>query len=338
MSDQKIILEVLSKFVDKVFQQGLKIKPVLNGTIYQVSDVMQCTAIDHSHEDTINDGNAYVLQDIELIKKTFDYFDVRCGYLQEAKKRVKLNENGIFEPKEIQLAGSIELNLNLNFAKFFKFVSNDELRPEMNGIYIDTKKGNAVSTDAHQLIWGKVCEPSEINPFIIKPDLCKILASLKIDKVKIFKTPVSRTFELIFQYKGIHFVVVDNVIDARFPDYFAVIPQNNFYMKTSKKELIDVINSALPYANKGTNCISLFLESDSIRATAKDTDFNRYYEDTIKGICTASHVFGVDGKLLLRALNASDSTEVSISYSDNSSCAIIIEGTNENILVFIRTK
>lgn len=125
--------------------------------------------------------------------------------------------------------------------KAFNFVGKDDLRPVMNGVYID--KNCVVSTDAH-IMYKKQFE-HEISPenMILNAFTCQL-----IDNVKV-----------IYKYNNKFIALLDCgtiitycTIDAKFPNYNAVIPtefEGSFTLNcasTEFKEALKLNYSELP--------------------------------------------------------------------------------------------
>ena len=65
------------------------------------------------------------------------------------------------------------------------------------------------------------------------------------------------------------------LIEAKFPDFNAVIPTNNQNkMIVNREELISALRRLSIFANKTTNQIVLNIQDKSLTITAQDLDFN----------------------------------------------------------------
>ena len=153
--------------------------------------------------------------------------------IKSANGRYKLaGENGEDFPKIPEMEGTESFKMEewqlLEAVGLTAFAtSNDELRPAMTGVYLlsEGKKKTFVATDAHKLSKVEVTtqQESDINESVIIPK--KTLSILKNNlnegTVRISMNKANVFFEL-----G-ELTIIGRLIDARYPDYNAVIPTDN---------------------------------------------------------------------------------------------------------------
>jgi DNA polymerase-3 subunit beta len=138
-----------------------------------------------------------------------------------------------------------------------QFVSHDDLRPAMTGIYLSFEdyKCKVVATNAHLCIiqnnilyfladeYGK---PFEEYGIIISPSAFKkVLAQSNFNMLKI--EIVNETTAIISDDIEIE------LIDANFPNYKVVIPEYKTYMSFERKDLIQAVKEVETAANKSTH-------------------------------------------------------------------------------------
>src|SRR5690606_27344906 len=72
------------------------------------------------------------------------------------------------------------------------------------------------------------------------------------------------------------------LIDAKFPDYNAVIPaQNPFLLTIDRGELISSLRRVSVFASKGTSQVVFDINGNSINISAQDVDFSYEGNETL---------------------------------------------------------
>ncbi len=218
--------------------------------------------------------------------------------------------------------------------------SNDELRPAMSGVYfqVDFTKLILVATDAHKLVkytYGGLS--SEVSTSFIIPK--KALNLLK--GVLTAGEEVQMSFNkanAFFQFGDTHLVC--RLIDARYPDYNAVIPVDNpNVLSISRTDFLNSLKRIAIYANKTTNQVILNINDGSLTVSAQDLDFSN--EATEQLSCTfngdAMNI-GFNAKFLVEMLNVLESEEVRLEMSTSTRAGILLpmeEVEGEDILMLV---
>ena len=203
--------------------------------------------------------------------------------------------------------------------------SADELRPAMTGVYyqIDMNKLICVATDAHKLVKFSTHHlAGEVSTtFIVPKKALNLLknalppndgVTLSFNKANAF-----------FSFGNIHLVC--RLIDARYPDYNAVIPVDNPNLMTVNR--IDFQNSLKRiaiYANKTTNQVVLDISDKSLTISAQDLDFSN--EATEQMACTyegGAMKIAFNAKFLVEMLGVLESDEVKMEFSTPSRAGIL---------------
>ena len=177
-------------------------------------------------------------------------------------------------------------------------VSGDTLRPAMTGVYFELSKNGItfVSTDAHRLVRFRrddVPCPTAEGFVVPKKPLQQLRATLPADDS-----------QLQLSYNSSHLFVTSSrlsmscrLIDAKFPDYKAVIPTDNPYKLTiNRNDFISALRRVSIFANKTTNQVVLDIAGNSLQLSAQDIDFS--YEGKEKLNCQYS---GEDMKIAFNA-------------------------------------
>lgn len=161
--------------------------------------------------------------------------------------------------------------------------ADDELRPVMNGIFFDiaTDKITMVATDAHRLVRYTNTSVSAAEPisFILPKKPATLLKNiLGKDDNEVVITFGQKNAKFEFGQT----IVVCRQIEGRFPNYNAVIPQNNQHVVVvDRQTLINACKRVAVFANTGTSLLKLALSENQIKISAQDIDFSTSAEETI---------------------------------------------------------
>lgn len=210
--------------------------------------------------------------------------------------------------------------------------SNDELRPAMTGVYfqVDFNKLTCVATDAHKLVKITTHQlAGEVATSFIVPK--KALNLLKN------ALPANDTVTISFNKANAFFAfgqmnLVCRLIDARYPDYNAVIPVDNPNVMTANRaDFQNSLKRIAIYANKTTNQVVLDVSDKSLTVSAQDLDFSN--EATEQMSCTfdgAPLRIAFNAKFLVEMLTVLDCEEVRMEFSTPSRAGILTPVEEEN--------
>ena len=153
--------------------------------------------------------------------------------------------------------------------------ADDELRPIMNGVYINIEPASItfVATDAHKLVKYSSEQPSELTAaFILPKKPANLLKGMLLKE----EAPVKVSFDsknVLFNLKN--HTLVCRLIEGSYPNYNAVIPSNNpNHVRVDRVELLNGIRRVAVCSNQSTNLIKMDIESSTINLTAQDLDFS----------------------------------------------------------------
>ncbi len=239
--------------------------------------------------------------------------------------------------EEVKLASSI---LNKGVTKTLFAVSNDELRPAMTGVYfqLDSNGITFVATDAHKLVKYNQGDVKGANATFIVPK--KALNLLKA------VVPNNDT-EVSVQYnKSNAFFSFDNIqlicrlIDAKYPDYNAVIPKENPNLLTiSKDDFYASLRRTSIFSNKTTHQVVLKMAGSELTVSAQDLDFSNEASEKLSCDYQGNPMeIGFNAKFLLEMLGALDSSDINIELSTPNRAGIIRpmeKDENEDLLMLV---
>lgn len=184
------------------------------------------------------------------------------------------------ETKTIGLAASL---LYTGITKSIFAVSNDELRPAMNGVFfqVDEKGITFVATDAHKMvrIIGREVDAEESGSFIIPKKALNLLKAI---------VPMSDMQVNIAYNSNNAFFEIDNVnmvcrfIEQKFPDYNAVIPKENpNNLVVNRLELLSSLRRTTIFSNKTTNQVIFKITGQELNISSQDLDFANEANETL---------------------------------------------------------
>lgn len=210
--------------------------------------------------------------------------------------------------------------------------ADDELRPVMNGIFFDLadNKATLVATDAHRLVRytnTAIQVPEPVSFILPKKPATLLRQVLQKEEGDV----VINVGEKNVQFNFGQVVIVCRQIEGRFPNYNAVIPQNNQNkVIVDRQTLINACKRVSYFANTGTSLLKLALSNDQIKLSAQDIDFSTSAEETIA--CDYSGMpmaIGFKAPFLIEILSTITSSDVVLELADPARAGLILPSENE---------
>lgn len=217
-------------------------------------------------------------------------------------------------PAQIESPSSFEMEesvLSKAINKTLFAVGDDELRPAMCGVYIKLDENGLtfVSTDTHKFAKYKRGETKakKVSSYIIPRKPLSLLKNiLTTGKVKLQYNNSNVLFEIDKTS------IICRLIDAKYPNYEAVIPKNNPNILTIGREIfLNSIRRVSVFSNKRENTISLSFKGQELTIAAEDIDYANEATETLK--CNykgADMSIGFSAKLLIDILSQIETDEV----------------------------
>ncbi len=279
---------------------------------------------------------------------TFDIDDKSYGIeITTENGKYKLSgENGddfprIPVPEDVKHVELPTETLSRAIAHTLFAVSSDELRQAMTGVYHELNEDNLtfVSTDAHKLVRysRKDAQATEGTSFIVPK---KALNLLKGALPAGNKVRISYNDNNAF-YKFDNFELICRLIDARYPDYNAVIPKDNPNKLTiGRTDFANALKRSAIFANKTTHQVLLKIAGSELQISAQDLDFSN--ESTERLTCNyqgEDMEIGFNAKFLIEMLNVLDTDEVVMELSTPTRAGLILpsdaDDDQEDILMLV---
>lgn len=239
----------------------------------------------------------------------------------------------MIQDKEISHSFTMHTEALLNALNKTSFcTADDELRPVMNGIFFDLNEEHLilVATDAHRLVryTNTAIRVDEPASFILPKKPANLLRNV------LGKEDSEATIS--FDDKNIRFVFGQTIIlcrqiEGRFPNYNAVIPQNNENEITvDRQTMLNATKRVAVFANPGTGLIKLALSENRINISAQDIDFSTSAEETIEcNYAGAPMNIGFKAPFLVEILGVLQSSNVIIRLADASKAGLLLPYENE---------
>jgi len=202
--------------------------------------------------------------------------------------------------------------------------ADDELRPVMNGIYINLAPGalTFVGTDAHKLVKYESETANEVTAsFILPKKPANLLKSVLLKE--------DDAIEMSFDSKNALFklkshTLVCRLIEGNYPNYNAVIPANNpNKVLVDRVELVNGIKRVAVCSNPTTNLIRMDIGDNRINLTAQDIDFSVSANETISCSYDGEEItIGFKSTFLVEILSNMDTPTVVIELADSTRAGV----------------
>jgi DNA polymerase-3 subunit beta len=220
-------------------------------------------------------------------------------------------------------------------------VSNDELRPAMTGVFCQLSPQNVtfVATDAHKLVRYRRndAKADAATSFILPKKALNLLkSSLPSDDVNV--SIEYNSTSAFFKFANIHLIC--RLIDERYPDYEAVIPQNNPNKLTLDRSLfLNCLKRVVIFANKTTHQVRLKITGSELNISSEDIDFANEAHERIGCQYDGEDMeIGFNAKFLIEMLNNLSGEEITIEMSTPNRAGLLfpsLKDENEDILMLV---
>ena len=198
--------------------------------------------------------------------------------------------------------------------------ADDELRPVMNGVFIDITPAQYifVATDAHKLVkYTADKEEGDLTASFILPkkpaNLLRTMLLREDDAVQV-----------AFDSNNVKFTLSNStltcrLIEGNYPNYNAVIPTNNpNKVIVDRIELLNGIKRVAVCSNQATNLIKFEIGDNRINLTAQDLDFSYSANESLSCSYEGSPVtIGFKSTFLIEILSNLETPSVIIELADS---------------------
>jgi DNA polymerase-3 subunit beta len=211
--------------------------------------------------------------------------------------------------------------------------ADDELRPVMNGVYVELATDNLtfVASDAHKLVrYKRTDAKADTDSSFILP---KKPASLLKNVLPKEENPVTIEFDdknaffSMTEYK-----LVCRLVEGNYPSYYSVIPTDNpNKLSIDRVEFYNTLKRVSVYSNQASNLVKLALIGNQITVSAQDIDFSiSAYERLNCQYEGEDMEIGFKSTFLIEILSNLSSTDVIVELSDPTRAGIMLPAVSEN--------
>lgn len=210
---------------------------------------------------------------------------------------------------------------------------NDDMRPVMSGVFFELNNDSLrfVATDAHKLVRytrSDVKPGTSASLILPKKPLNLIKAALSNSKSEVSIRYTENNALFAFD----HVTLMCRLIEGKYPNYEAVIPQENpFKLTIDRLDLLSSIKRVSIFANKTTSQVRLKMGGSELSISAEDLDFaNEAQERLTCSYAGDDMEIGFNARFLNDLLANLDSENVNIEMSAPNRAGIITQVESEN--------
>jgi DNA polymerase-3 subunit beta len=251
-----------------------------------------------------------------------------------------MGQNGVDFPSPPVVKSDKKISFDINsdvllagITKTLFATADDELRPVMGGIFIDTStdKVTFVASDAHKLVRYQRTDANADSAasFILSKKPASLLRNILPKEEGTVKVEVDdkNAFFYLSSYR-----IVCRLVEGNYPNYNSVIPRNNPRKITiDRVELYNTLKRVAVFSNQASNLIKLQMTGNQITVSAQDIDFSISGYERIKCQYDGEDIeIGFKSVFLLEILANLGSEEVIIELADPTRAGLFLPGATEN--------
>lgn len=211
------------------------------------------------------------------------------------------------------------------------FISDDMLRPQLNGVYIyrrDMEVG-CCGTDGHKLFYNHFKDEStDFFEFIINKNslssVCNICKSTSSVRIKIgFKNTT---------FIGENITLLMRNVEGKYPSHKSVIRNdNNISVVVCCNEMKEAIYRCNVSAGKNNSLVKLEIKDDELVLSSQDIDYGVKAVERLSAKSDGEITIGFKSDYLLDILNTINTEKCLIKLKDESKAGIFYEYENNGI-------
>lgn len=210
--------------------------------------------------------------------------------------------------------------------------ADDELRPVMNGIFIELSPDELtfVASDAHKLVRYKRSDVkySDVASFILPKKPASLLKNLLPRE----DSDVQLEFDQKNAYFNLNgFKMVCRLVEGKYPAYNSVIPANNpNELLIDRVDFYTTLKRVSVFANQASNLVRLSLNNSELVVSAQDIDFANSAVETIKCEYEGQPMeIGFKSTFLVEILSNLSCEQVKMKLSDPSRAGLLLPAETE---------
>jgi len=219
---------------------------------------------------------------------------------------------------------------------------NDDLRPVMSGVYFQLSESDItfVATDAHKLVRYKRTDAKagKASSFIVPKKPLNLIKGL-LNSAEGDLTIEYNESNAKFDFDGI--TVICRLIDGKYPNYEAVIPNDNpNRLVVERSSLLNSIKRVSIFSNKTTYQVRLKISGNELAISAEDIDMSNEANERLTCSYEGEDMeIGFNSRFMIEMLNNISSDNAVIEMSAPNRAGIIFpeenEEENEDLLMLV---
>ncbi|QYS85430.1 DNA polymerase III subunit beta [Flavobacterium oreochromis] len=273
----------------------------------------------------INENNT-----VDIVSESGNYSIAYSDAVQYPKVKSIVNPKGISISSDTLLKG---------ISKTVFAASNDDLRPVLTGVFIEssTELITFVATNAHKLAKYSVPTSNTESFSFICPKKPLLLLKSILENGKTISIEYNETNALfdLGNYK-----LTTRLVDGKYPNYEAVIPKDNPYQViVNRLSLLNSIKMCSIFSSKETNSIKLHFKEGNVAVSAEDINYSKSAIENLACVYAGDEIaIGFNARYFMELLSNIDSEEIYLQLSDPRKAGILlpVEGeTNSTSLMLL---
>ena len=236
------------------------------------------------------------------------------------------------ESKSVKITASI---LSIGISKTLFATADDELRPVMNGIFVDITPEDIkfVASDSHKLVRytrNDITTDIETKFIIPKKPASLLKAILPSDDTDIeVRADKNNAFFTINGYQ-----LICRLVEGEYPNYTTVIPLDSpNKVIVDRSSVTNTIKRVAVFSNQASNLVKLKLASNEMTVSAQDIDFSISAFEKLNCQYDGEEIeIGFKSSFLIEILSSLSSTDVVFELLDSSRAGLVlpVEKNNES--------
>ena len=235
------------------------------------------------------------------------------------------------DTKKVTVNGALLVNAfnNTLFA-----TGSDELRPVMSGVYCEMNEEDLtfVATDAHKLVRYRRTEikSEAADSFILPKKTLSLARHIIPDDAEEEVILEFNRANATFQFDDI--VIVCRLIEGKYPNYEAVIPNENpFKLTISRLSLLSALRRVSIFGSKSTHQVRFKISGKELVLSAEDIDYSSEAKERLTCSYEGEDIeIGFNSKFMQEMLSTLTCENISLEMSAPNRAGIIKPDDNEN--------
>ncbi len=211
--------------------------------------------------------------------------------------------------------------------------ADDELRPVMNGIFMELSPDDItfVASDAHKLVRYKRTDASagSASSFILPKKPASLLKNILPRE----ENPVALEFDdRNASFTLTNYKLVCRLVEGNYPSYNSVIPTDNPYkMSIDRLSFYNTLKRVSVFANQASSLVKLSFTGNQLNISAQDIDFSISANERLSCQYEGEDMdIGFKSTFLIEILSNLASTDVILEMSDPTRAGILLPSESEN--------